>query len=534
MTGEWADLLALIPGYDSLSTAAPGDYFDEASADLAISFFPEVLTFIEGERAGEPFELENWQAAIVATLFGWKREDGTRRYRECLIYVPRKNGKTSLIAGLTLLMAIIDREPGGQLYSAAADREQASLIFRHMAGMIAQEPELAKRSRVYRSFKSIEFPGNTIYKALSSDADTKHGLSANFIVVDELHAHRDGELLEVLKTSTGARRAPLCIYITTADYNRPSICNTLHDYATKVRDGVIQDHSFLPVIYEAPQDADWTDPAVWKLANPNLGVSIREDYLERECKRALAEPTYQNTFRRLHLCQKTSTSTQFIRLEDWEACRVDPFPDHSGREAFGGLDLSTTTDLSAFALAVPLDDGKVALLPHFWIPERKLADKRDRVPYEAWAAQGLITVTDGDVVDYDRIRADIVALGQKYNIQEIRFDPWNSSQLANQLAEQDGFIMTQHRQGYISMNAPSKEFERRTVGRLLAHDGNPILKWMVGNVAMKLDEAGNIKPDKSKSTERIDGVVAAIMALSGAMVGGDRASVYSERGLFTL
>jgi phage terminase large subunit-like protein len=516
MNDYWRDLLSEIPGYDSVVTADPTDYFDSDLAQLCIDFFPTLLQFIEGEKAGEPFQLERWQQAIVAALFGWMRADGTRRYRESLIYVARKNGKTPFCAGLTLLAAYVDREPGGQLYSAAADREQAAIIFRHASGMIARNPHLAKRAKVYRSFRSIEFPeSGTIYKALSSDADTKHGLGASLVIVDELHAHRNAELVEVLQTSTGARRSPLIVYITTADYERESICNQKYNYATKVRDGAIDDRAFLPVIYETLPDDDWTSPEVWKKANPNLGVSVKLEYLERECLRAKAEPSYENTFKRLHLNLRTSQDQRWLPVSAWDECESE-LPALEGLPCYGGLDLSTTTDLSAFVLAFPID-GQVALLPFFWIPEAKLEDRADRVPYRAWADQGLISVTPGNVIDYDCIRADLVALSLSYAIQDIRYDPWNATQIATQLMEQDGINMAQMRQGYVSMTGPSKEFERRVIGRSLIHDGNPVLRWMLSNVAIKMDPAGNVKPDKGKSTERIDGIVAAIMGISGVM-----------------
>jgi phage terminase large subunit-like protein len=520
---EWRDLLALLPAYDSEATAAPADYFDAEAAQLALDFFPECLQFIEGERAGEPFQIEPWQQAIVAALWGWRREDGTRRYREALIYVPRKNGKTPFCAGLVLLSMFTDGEPGAQLYSAAADRDQAAIIFKHAAGMLAREPALASRAKIYRSFKSIEYPAQgAVYKALSSDAETKHGLGASLVIVDELHAHRDGELVEVLLTSTGARRSPLTIYITTADFERPSICNRTHTYASGVRDGAIQDRSFLPVIYEAGPDDDWTDPAVWSRTNPNLNVSIKLEYFERLCERAKAEPSYENTFKRLHLNIRTGQDVRWLPVEAWEACRQE-LPDLIGRECYAGLDLSTTTDISAFVLAFP--GAPLWIVPHFWIPESKLKNRADRVPYRVWERAGLLTVTPGDVVDYDAIRAGIVELGQKYSIQEIRFDPWNATQLATQLAEQEGFELTQMRQGFVSMNAPTKELERKILGRTLAHGGHPVLSWMIGNVAVKMDPAGNIKPDKSKSSERIDGVVAAIMALSGCMAASEPADM---------
>jgi phage terminase large subunit-like protein len=535
LPAEWRELLSLIPGYDSEATAGEGDYFDEGQAELALSFFAECLQFIEGDKAGEPFQLEPWQAAIVAALWGWRREDGSRRYRECLLYVPRKSGKTPLAAGLLLLSAFCDAEPGAQLYAAAASKEQSALLFRHAAGMVNREPALASRAKVYKSFKTIEFPDtNSIFRALASDADNLHGLNASFVVVDELHAHPNSDLVDVLVTATASRSSPLILYITTADYNRPSICNSKHAYATAVRDGTHSDSSFLPVIYEAGIDEDWTDPKVWAKSNPNLGVSVRLDYLARECERAKAEPSYEGVFRRLHLNQRTNVETRFVRASDWQACRVT-LPDLKGRDCFAGLDLSSTTDLSAFVLAFPATDTEpLYLLPFFWLPEARLRDKKDRLPYEALKRSGHLKTTPGDVVDYDFIRRDIVALAAQYNLREIRSDPWNSIQLLTQLAEQDGIVVTHLRQGFVSMSAPTKELSRLIVGKMLGHGGHPILDAHIGNLCVKLDPAGNLKPDKSKATERIDGAVATIGAISGVVADINQPSVYQSRGLLTL
>ena len=272
-----------IPGYDPWSTAGPGHRFEVALARRAIAFFHDMLVFVEGERAGEPFDLEPWQAAIVGNLFGWvDGRTGLRRYREALVFVARKNGKTSLAAGLALYLLLCDGEPGGQVYSAAAEQSQAALIFRHAMQMVAKRPELAARTRVYRAFKSIEV-GETgsIFRALTADAQTKHGLSVHGAVIDELHAHPTRDLVDVLQTGTGSRRQPLTVHITTSDYERISICNEKHEYAKKVRDGALADASFLPVIYEASIEDPWDDPRTWLKANPNLGVSVKEDYLER-------------------------------------------------------------------------------------------------------------------------------------------------------------------------------------------------------------------------------------------------------------
>ncbi|HEX7119404.1 MAG TPA: terminase TerL endonuclease subunit [Longimicrobiales bacterium] len=511
-------------------------YFDEEEANRAVEFFRRFLRHSKGELAGQPFVLDKWQEnEIIRPLFGWKRADGTRRYRTCYVEIPRKNGKTTLAAGVALYLLFADGEPGAEIYSAAGDRDQAAISFEIAKAMVEASPALRRRAKIFK--RSIVVPSTgSSYKVISADAGTKHGFNSHGIIFDELHVQPNRDLYDTLHTSIGARSQPVEFLITTAGvYDPNSIAWELHRYAEQVRDGVILDDSFLPVIYSAGPDDDYRDPQTWKKANPGLGISVREEYLAAEAKRAEAEPSYENTFRRLHLNQWTQQVTRWIKIEDWAACERE-FPDLSGRACYGGLDLSTTTDISALVLAFPprFEDEPTYLLPFFWIPEAKLKDRRDRVPYELWARQGLVTVTDGDVVDYDRIRSDINALGRKYGIREIRFDPWNATQLATQLSEADGHRLTQMRQGFISMNEPSKEFERRIISGAIAHDGNPVLAWMIGSVAIKTDPAGNIKPDKSKSTERIDGVVASIMALSGVMADNGAKSVYTERGLIAL
>lgn len=510
-------------------------WFEEEAASRAVEFFRRYLRHTKGELAGQPFELAEWQETeIIRPLFGWKRQDGTRKYRTVYVEVPRKNGKTTLAAGIALYLLFADNEAGAEIYSAAADRDQAALTFDIARSMVEAEPALRKRCQIYRRAIVVPKTGSS-YKVISADVGTKHGFNSQGIIFDELHAQPNRDLYDVLHTSTGARRQPVEFLITTAGtFNPESIAYQLHTYAEQVRDGVIDDPAFLPVIYAADPEADYRDPETWRKANPGYGVSVRAEYLQAEAKRAEAEPSYENTFRRLHLNQWTQQVTRWLKVEDWDACERE-FPDLSGRLCYGGLDLSTTTDLSAFCLIFPPNhpEEPYYLLPHFWIPERKLADRRDRVPYDAWVRDGLITATQGDVVDYERIRADINDL-RKYNIVSIAFDPWNATHLANQLAEQDGFDLLQCRQGFVSLNEPTKEFERLIVGGKLAHDGNPVLRWQIGNVAVKQDPAGNIKPDKSKSTERIDGVVAGIMALAVALTAADVGSVYDQRGLILI
>lgn len=532
---RWAALFKLIPGYNPAKTASKGDWFDAKAADACILFFERYLTHIEGALAGKPLKLEPWQQAIVGCAFGWKRTDGTRRYREVFQYVPRKNGKSTMLGGLVNLVAFLDGEPGAQIYSAAAEREQAALVYRQAKGMILQNAELSNGVKIYATFKSIEYPTGSVYKALSADADTKHGFNSHFICSDELHAHPNRDLIDVLQTSTGSRRQPMLWHITTADFDRESICNEKHDYACKVRDGIITDPAFLPVIFEAKSDDDWTSPAVWHKANPNLGVSVSEDYLKRECQRAKETPTYQNTFKRLHLNIRTTNDVAWLQLEDWDKCG-DAVDEEAlrGRLCYGGLDLSSKMDITAFVLLFPPagEDSKWRILPRFWIPGDNAHDRerKDRVPYETWGRKGLITLTDGNVVDYSSVRAQINEDGRSFQIAEIAFDPWNAQAMAQNLTD-DGATVVEFGQGFRSMSEPTKELEKLVMAKQVAHGANPVLRWMASNTAVEMDPAGNLKPSKKKSTERIDGIVATVMALGRAIVSENPTSCYETRGV---
>jgi phage terminase large subunit-like protein len=533
----------LIPGYDPFATAG-NCTLDEAAAQLAIDFFPECLSHIEGKLAGAPFKLEPWQQAIVGNLFGWKRPDGTRRYREAMIYVPRKNGKTPLAAGIANYVLFCDDEKGQQNICAAAEREQASLLYRHARGMVENEPELLRRAKIYAGLgqRSIAIESeHSAFKVISADADSKHGGNLHLGIIDELHVQPNRDLVDVIQTSMASknRRQPLLIYITTADFDRESICNEKHDYACKVRDGVIVDPAFLPVIYEAMVDDDWTSPDTWRRVNPNYGVSVDEEYMLRECKRAQESAAYENTFKRLHLNVKTQNDVRWLKLESWD--NNDDAIDETalaGRPCYSALDLSTKTDITANAHLFPPteDDPKWRVLMRFWIPgeNARIRERRDRVPYEAWAKQGFITLTDGNVIDYDIIKASILEDGRKFEVREIAYDPWNATQIALQL-QAEGATAIEFGQGYRSMSEPTKELEKLVLAGAMAHGGNPVLRWMASNVSVEQDPAGNLKPSKKKSTERIDGIVALVMALGRAMVNpAEAASVYETRGLIAL
>ena len=484
---------------------------DTEQAKIAIRFFEENLTHAKGELGGKPFLLEPWQKTYIGRLFGTVR-DGLRQYRTSLLAIPRKNGKSTLCAGIALKL-MFDGEPGAEIYSCAADRDQARLVFEMAKVCVEASPKLRQRLRVFRN-SIVREDTHTVYRALSAEAFTKHGLNAHGVIFDELHAQPDRELNDVMATSMGARRQPLLVYITTAGYDRKSICWEIWRYAEGVASGAIKDDTFLPQIYAAPADADWKDERVWAAANPNLGVSVKLDFLRTECQRAVEVPAYENTFRQLYLNQWTEQDTRWLRMDLWAQCgKPCPVP-LGGRDCFGGLDLASTYDTTALVLVFPLEDGTYWVEPHFWVPEENMRQrvKRDRVPYDVWHKQGHLHVTPGNVTDYDQVRSDINALAKKYGIRQLAIDRWNATQLAVQL-QGDGIEVVGFGQGYASMSAPAKRLESLVVAGRLLHGGHPVLTWQAGNVAIQHDHAGNIKPSKQKSAERIDGIVSACMAI---------------------
>lgn len=543
---DWERILKLIPGYDPIATA--GDcWFEPDTALAAVSFFRHHLYHIEGALAGTPFLLEEWQQAIVGNLFGWKRKNArgkaVRRYRESLIFIPRKNGKTPLCAGIGLYYLFCEPLAGQQSYVAASTREQAGLLFRQCKGMIRQNPQLESWCRIYggtapggQSQSIVRESLGSFLKVISGDSNVGgHGKTLDLGVIDELHEQQTRKLVDELRTSMASanKPEPLLVYATTSDYDREgSICNEIHDYACKVRDGIVEDQKFLPVIYETTKEEDWTSPEVWAKANPNLNVSVSLEYLERECARAKEEPTYENTFKRLHLNVKTEQAIRWLTLDKWDASDAAIFePDLLGQPCWCGLDLSTTTDLSALAMVFKRETGGYQVLFRYWVPEAnaRKRERSDRVPYTQWIREGWITACHGDSIDYDVIRRDINALAKQYNIQEIACDRWNATQLITQL-DGDGLTIFPFGQGFTSMTAPTKELERLISAGDLSCGQNPVTRWMASNVTVETDSAENYKPSKRKSSERIDGIVALIMGVGRAMLHtGPKQSIYETR-----
>ena len=509
-------------------------YFDKEAASKAIGFIETFCTHTKGELAGKPLLLEDWQKKIIGDLFGWKQENGLRKYRTAFIEIPRKNGKSTLCAAIGLYMLFSDDERGSEVYSAAGDRAQAGIVFEIAKRMIITNAELTKRSKVFRNSITNESKGN-FYQAISSDSKTKHGFNANCIIFDELHTQPNRDLWDTLLTSTGSRRQPLCIAITTAGYDRQSICYEVYDYAKKIKDEIIEDSSFYSSIYEADLDDDITDEEVWKKANPNYGISLRKEYMKRESQRAVDVPSYQNTFKRLMLNIWTDSQTAWIGAKEWELCQGDiDLKELKNKECWAGLDLASTRDISALVLLFK-EDEKFIIVPYFFIPEdnAKKRSERDKVDYITWHNQNHLTFTNGDVADYNFIKEKIMELGNEFRIQSICYDRWNASQLVIDLTN-EGVPMEPFGQGFQSMAAPSKQLESLILSKQILHNGNPVLKWMISNTVMEEDAAGNIKPSKKKSSEKIDGVVSLIMSLGSYMTEGDVSSVYNERGLLIL
>ena len=510
-------------------------YFDKDAANKAIGFIEQFITHTKGELSGKKLKLEDWQKKIVGDIFGWKnKETELRKYRTVFILLGRKNGKSTLCAAIGLYMLYADEERGSEVYSAAGDRQQAGIVFEIAKGMILQSPELSQRGKVFRNSIVNESKGN-FYQAISSDSKTKHGFNANCIIFDELHTQPNRDLWDTLVTSTGSRRQPLTIAITTAGYDKQSICYEIYSYAKKVADKVIKDDSFYSVIYEAEKEDDIKLESTWKKANPNYGISLRKEYMERESQRAVDVPSYQNTFRRLLLSQWTDSYSAWLTAKEWDDCYVEyDYKSLEGKQCWGGIDLSTTRDISAVVLLF-YENEKFIILPFFFIPKDNLKNRRDRdgVDYEMFVRDNHVIATEGNVIDYNVIKEKINELGNKYKIQSISYDRWNASMLVSSLIDDYGINMSPLGMGFVSQSAPTKELEKLILEKKIVHNNNPAANWMLSNTSLQEDPAGNIKISKSKSKSKIDFVAALILALADYMSCESGDSVYDTRGVLS-
>jgi phage terminase large subunit-like protein len=531
---NWVRLAVTRHLTDLLDGEARGLHFEADAAQHVIDFFG-FLKHSKGEWAGTTVTLEPWQQFYLWVLFGWQREDGTRRFRTAYQEVARKNGKTTIAAGVGLYLFDADEEPGAEIYTAATKRDQARIAHSEATRMVKASPFLRKRIGTFKDNLHIKGTASK-FEPLGRDSDSMDGLNVHGAIIDEVHAHKSRDVWDLLDTATGSRRQPLMFGITTAGFDRQSLCYELHTYTEQVLNGVIVDDSFFGVIYTLDEEDDWEDEAVWVKANPNLGVSKKRDDMQRKAQRAKEMPSALNNFIRLELNVWTQSVTKWMKADKWASCAGYVDADGlSGRICYAGLDLSTTTDITAFVLVFPpqSEDDAYQVLCRFWVPEESMRQRtrRDRVPYEAWVRQGLVTATPGEVLDYAYVLDQIDQDAQRYDLAEIAFDRWGASQVSQGL-EQNGLTMVQFGQGFASMSPAMKELERLVIAGQLAHGGNPVLTWMADNLVARVDPAGNIKPDKERSTEKIDGMVALIMGLDRAV--RHAPSVYEESGVKTL
>ncbi|MGU7876771.1 terminase large subunit [Streptococcus suis] len=525
--------------YEPSPFMLPTSHYDEAKADRAVTFINN-LSHTKGKWAGKRFDLLPWQEQIVRDLFGIVKEDGNRQFLTAYIEIPKKNGKSELAAAIALYLLYADNEASAEVYGAACDRNQASIVFDVAKQMVQMSRPLDKRSKIMGATKRIVNYSNAgFYQVLSAETGTKHGLNVSGLVFDEIHAQPNRHLYDVLTKGSGdAREQPLFFIITTAGTDRNSICYELHTKALDILNGRKKDTSFYPVVYGLSDEDDWNDEANWRRANPSLGHTIGIDRVREAYQQALDNPAEENVFKQLRLNMWTSSSVAWIP-EHVYAKGNDPIQYESlkGRSCYAGLDLSSTSDITAFVLVFPprFEEENYIVLPYFWLPEDtlELRCRRDHVLYDVWERQGYIKTTEGNVVHYGFIEKFIEDLSEIYHIKEIAYDRWNATQMVQNL-EGMGLTMVPFGQGYKDMSPPSKELYKLMMEGKIQHGGHPVLKWMGQNVVMRQDPAGNIKPDKEKSVEKIDGIVALIMGLDRCIRHqSDEGSVYDERGILS-
>ncbi|UZS00257.1 terminase large subunit [Chondrinema litorale] len=512
-----------------------GYYFDTERAWHAIDFIQNYLKHWQGKFSGKPFILEPWQQFIIWNIFGWVDEYGNRRFQTAYVEVPRKNGKSPLAAAIILYLAIADGEEGAEVYTAATKKDQAKITFNYAKNMLRKSEELLQVCTILTNNISLpEF--NSKIEPLGADADTMDGLSVHGAAIDEVHAHKTSEVIDVVSTATGTKDQPLIFEITTAGKDTQTICYIHREYSINVLKGVdgFQDDNWFTIIFgleELKADSEiWKNPEVWAMANPNMDVSLKRSYFVKEFKRALVTPSYQPVFKQLHLGIWSNVGTTWIEDEDWQKCRakannfdLDLMEFLKGKTAFAGLDLAKTMDINAYTLFFPDSECDIShisgcIITFLFCPEDQVKNRSENklTPYSKWAEEGHLIETPGNVRDDDFIINFILDLHKRFDIQSTAYDPWEATNIAAKLQEQE-IEMNEFRQGFKSMSQPTKEFEKMVISQRLQHDGNPVMRWMMSNVMIVSDPAENIKIDKKKSKNKVDGPVSAVMALGEYM-----------------
>ncbi len=527
-----------LKGYKPTRFMLETSHYDKKKADRAVTFI-ENLCHTKGKWAGTRFWLLPWQEQLIRDIFGIVKPDGNRQFRTAFVEICKKVGKSELAAAVALYLLYADNEPSAEVYGAAADRQQASIVFDVARQMVEMSPALMKRSKLMSATKRIVNYGNAgFYQVLSAEVGSKHGFSISGLVFDEIHTQPNRQLYDVLtKYSSDARQNPLHFIITTAGNDRHSIAFELHTKAIDIIEGRRVDPTFYPVVYGLKDDEDWEDEANWYKVNPSLGYTVDIERLRDAYREAKQNPADEITFKWLRMNMWVSSTTSWIPdaifmkgNEPIDMRRLE------GRDCYAGLDLSSTGDITALVLMFPPRDSdeKYILVPYFWVPEETIPQrvKINSVPYDVWEKQGYLLATEGNVIHYDFIEKFICDLAERYHILEIAVDRWNATYMIQNLEDQ-GFTMVPFGQGFASMSTPTKEFYRLLMEGQIIHAGHPVLRWMAGNVVVETDAAENIKVTKAKSKEKIDGIVASIMALDRCLrnEGEPQGSVYDQRGL---
>lgn len=559
-------------------------------ADEIILFFENYLCHTKGKWVGQKFIPLEWQAEeVLKPLFGNIREKGefikksskhpelngkiivnaniqkkecyyknifrpdaiilskkeaavlpTRQYKKVYIEIPKKNGKSELAAGIAIKLLFADKEPGAEIYCAAGDRDQASIVFNVAKEMIKRNKFLSKKCKIINSTKRVVHNNGSYYHAISKEVSSKHGYNVHGMIIDELHII-PRNFFETLTFGSGdARRQPLFFFITTAGDNRTSVCWDEHEYARKIINGTIKDPNYLPLIYAAEIEDDWKAKKTWKKANPSIGKILDINVIKDACKEAIRKPSQENSFKRLRLNMWVRSESRFIYLNAWDKCKKNvKLEDFKGKPCYAGLDLASSTDIAAFSLVFPEELKKklykYTFFNFYWCPEATIFERSEKedINYELWNRQGHITATEGNVIDYEKIFKDITEINESYQIVELGFDRWGSIFITQKL-ESEGITVVPFGQGYKSMSPPSKELEVLILSKRLVHDGNPVTRFMADNVIVETDAYENIKPSKKKSKEKIDGIVALLIGLGRATVHDSNKSVYEERGMIVI
>ena len=520
-----------------------GLYFDEDAADRALNFFCDVLKLNGGDFEGVPFELLDWQAFIVGSLFGWKGEDGYRRFRVCYVETGKGSGKSPLAAGVGMYGLVADGEPRAEVYAAASKKDQAMILFRDAVAMWQQSEMLSKRltpSGGGQNIWNLAYMKNgSFFRPISAD-DGASGPRPHMALLDEIHEHKTGRIVEFMRAGTKGRRQALMFMITNSGSDKTSICWEYHEYARQVATGMIEDDSFFGYICSLDEGDDpFKDPSCWEKSNPSLGITIPRKYLEEQVREARGMPSKEATVRRLNFCQWTDAENPWISYDVWVDCRDEAELDLEGRRCWGGLDLSSTQDLTAFALVFePTEfDPQWRLKCWFWLPNDNLEEKaeKDRVPYLVWRDKGHLETNSGKAVNKMAILERVSQLADQHKVVSVAYDRWRIEDLMV-MVEQHGYTIPPLKgfgQGYASMAPAVDELETLLIENRIKHDGNPVLTWNAANAVVVEDPAGNRKLDKSKSTGRIDGMVAAVMAMGQATKEREEC-VYDRRGVLSL